>query len=117
MYASKEPSIHSMAGVAIRQIVSALFERVSKSTEEASEGAGQGEEQQMPSHTRDAYLLFQVNTRYIQPYTCMRVTNSVSKCVLIISGKRRDIVIDLYYMVHCISTVQSCVYLCVSRHP
>lgn len=60
MYASKEPSIHSMAGVAIRQIVSALFERVSKSTEEASEGAGQGEEQQMPSHTRDAYLLFQV---------------------------------------------------------
>ena len=50
-----------MAGVAIRQIVSALFERVSKSTEEeAGKGAEQGEEQQMPSHTRDAYLLFQV---------------------------------------------------------
>ena len=50
-----------MAGVAIRQIVSALFERVSKSTEEeAGQGEGQGEEQQMPSHTRDAYLLFQV---------------------------------------------------------
>ena len=57
LYASRDPSIHSMAGVAIRQIVSALFEKVSKSTEEAGKGA----EQQMPSHTRDAYLLFQVS--------------------------------------------------------
>ena len=63
LYDSRDPSIHSMAGVAIRQIVSALFERVSKSTEDAySEGVELGEEPSMPSHTRDAYLLFQVST-------------------------------------------------------
>ena len=61
LYGSRDPSIHSMAGVAIRQIVSALFERVSKSTEEAcGEGVELGVGQNMPSHTRDAYLLFQV---------------------------------------------------------
>ena len=61
LYGSRDPSIHSMAGVAIRQIVSALFERVSKSTEEAcGEGVELGAGQNMPSHTRDAYLLFQV---------------------------------------------------------
>ena len=63
LYGSRDPSIHSMAGVAIRQIVSALFERVSKSTEEAcGEGVELGAGQNMPSHTRDAYLLFQVYT-------------------------------------------------------
>ena len=60
LYGSRDSSIHSMAGVAIRQIVSALFERVCKTTEEAGEGVGQGTEGQMPTHTRDAYLLFQV---------------------------------------------------------
>lgn len=76
LYGSRDPSIHSMAGVAIRQIVSALFERVSKSTEEAcGEGVELGVGQNMPSHTRDAYLLFQVChvhinvlCPYVQPY-------------------------------------------------
>ena len=68
-----------MAGVAIRQIVSALFERVSKSTEEAcGEGEELGAGQNMPSHTRDAYLLFQVYTLSL----CMCIIIICFECIL-----------------------------------
>ena len=63
-----------MAGIAIRQIVSALFERVSKSTEEVcGEGVELGAGQSMPSHTRDAYLLFQVCTVYTIYFKCIYI--------------------------------------------
>ena len=65
-----------MAGIAIRQIVSALFERVSKSTEEVcGEGVELGAGQSMPSHTRDAYLLFQVCTVYTIYFKCICVAD------------------------------------------
>ena len=74
LYSSREPSIHSTAGVAIRQIATALFERLSVSGEGegVSEGeregvGGEGEEkgrledQRMSQEAGDAYLLFQVH--------------------------------------------------------
>ena len=73
LYSYREPSVHSTAGVAIRQIATALFERLSVSgeVETASEGegvSGEGEEkgklkeQRMSQEAGDAYLLFQVYT-------------------------------------------------------
>ena len=68
LYSSRDPSVHSTAGVAIRQIVTALFERVSAvsaqgegslSEEEGEEGGGVVEKD-LSREAGDAYLLFQV---------------------------------------------------------
>ena len=67
LYGMREPSVHNTAGVAIRQIVSAMFERLNRFMCEAGEGGEGGEggeqvesHQQLPVQAKDAYLLFQV---------------------------------------------------------
>jgi len=57
LYGSKESSVHNTAGVAIRTVVSSLFERLDCLVQE--EGVG-GTMSQLPSQANDAYLLFQV---------------------------------------------------------
>ena len=65
LYSSREPSVHSTAGVAIRQIVTALFDRLSVSKEAMSEEETEGKkgdpaEHHLSREVGDAYLLFQV---------------------------------------------------------
>ena len=76
LYNSRDASIHNTAGVAIRQVVSAMFERLNilmKEEEEGEDedvgkgGKGSGSEthKQLPTQARDAYLLFQVRDAII----------------------------------------------------
>ncbi len=61
LYESKESSVRNTAGVAIRQIVSSLFERLDSLVEdEGVGGAVGGATSQLPTQASDAYLLFQV---------------------------------------------------------
>ena len=73
LYASREPSVHNTAGVTIRQIVTALFDRLSVTCmegeivdeeEEGEEEGGEGKEgkreKDLSREAGDAYLLFQV---------------------------------------------------------
>ena len=64
LYKSRDTSVHSTAGVAIRQIVVALFDKLSRQLgaersrqDKKKEGE---EEQELPAGVTDAYLLFQV---------------------------------------------------------
>ena len=64
LYGSKEANVHNTAGVAIRQIVSSMFERLDAFVQDdgvrvAGGGASDGQTQ-LPTQARDAYLLFQV---------------------------------------------------------
>ncbi len=61
LYGSKESSVRNTAGVAIRQIVFSLFERLDNLVEEegVSVAVG-GATNQLPTQANDAYLLFQV---------------------------------------------------------
>ncbi len=62
LYESKELSVRSTAGVAIRQIVSSLFERLDCLVEEEGvSGSVNGSTSQLPIQASDAYLLFQVS--------------------------------------------------------
>ena len=72
LYESRDSSIHNTAGVAIRQVVSAMFERLNNFMNEEKEGGdgdvgmGGGRDggemhRQLPTQARDAYLLFQVS--------------------------------------------------------
>ena len=76
LYNSRDASIHNTAGVAIRQVVSAMFERLNTHMKEEEEGEdedvgkggkGSGSEmhKQLPTQARDAYLLFQVRDAII----------------------------------------------------
>ena len=70
LYSSRESSIHNTAGVAIRQIVSALFERLlvtSGGGERVSEEEEEEEkeEKHLSQEAGDAYLLFQVSSRTV----------------------------------------------------
>ena len=78
--------MHSTAGVAIRQIVTALFDRLplhkreEKTGEEEEGRGGEGEkegevEQQLSREAGDAYLLFQVIT-YKYRYTVLYCINT-----------------------------------------
>ena len=71
MYRSSDTSVHNTAGVAIRQIVSTMFDRLSAlmsgggdgggvSASGREKGEGKKEDQQLPTQAKDAYLLFQV---------------------------------------------------------
>ena len=74
LYNSRDASVHNTAGVAIRQVVSAMFERLNilmkEEEEEEDEDVGKGGQgsrsethKQLPTQARDAYLLFQVRTK------------------------------------------------------
>ena len=69
LYSSREPSVHNTAGVAIRQIVTALFERLSVTSpgggDVAEKEEGEGEGDHLSREAGDAYLLFQVWYMYI----------------------------------------------------
>lgn len=69
MYTSRDLNIHNTAGVVIRQIVSAMFERLNSfigSSGSFDWGGGQDSAHtQLPVQASDAYLLFQVSTYYI----------------------------------------------------
>ena len=55
--------MHNTAGVAIRQIVSSLYDRVDCLVEEEGVSGGTDfTETQLPTQASDAYLLFQVHT-------------------------------------------------------
>ena len=57
---SREPVIHNTAGVAIRQIMSAMFERLNSFiVEKGLEEVEELEKQALPMQAKDAYLLFQ----------------------------------------------------------
>ena len=65
LYKSRDTSVHSTAGVAIRQIVVALFDKLSKQlgaerSRQDKKKEGEEEEQELPAGVTDAYLLFQV---------------------------------------------------------
>ena len=63
LYLSRDTSVHSTAGVAIRQIVTALFERVlvvSARDGVVNEEEGEEKEGDLSREAGDAYLLFQV---------------------------------------------------------
>ena len=64
LYSSRDSSVHSTAGVAIRQIVTALFERVSAVSAQSDlvseEEEGGAPEKDLSREAGDAYLLFQV---------------------------------------------------------
>ena len=81
LYSSRDSSVHSTAGVAIRQIVTALFERVSavsaKGDLVSEEGEGEEEEVGGPKKEKDlsreagdAYLLFQVYRHVVHLILC-----------------------------------------------
>jgi hypothetical protein len=67
LYSSRDSSVHSTAGVAIRQIVTALFERVSAVSAQGDLVSEEGEEEEkggprekdLSREAGDAYLLFQ----------------------------------------------------------
>ena len=64
LYGSREQSIHSTAGVVIRQVVSSMFERLNSfMSTSGSFDWGDGKDSahsQLPMQASDAYLLFQV---------------------------------------------------------
>ena len=68
MYRSSDVSVHNTAGVAIRQIVSTMFDRLNVLMNGGGDGEGvsaeggptKKEDQQLPTQAKDAYLLFQV---------------------------------------------------------
>ena len=81
LYNSRDASVHNTAGVAIRQVVSAMFERLNilmkeEEEEEEDEDVGKGGQgsrsethKQLPTQARDAYLLFQVRDAIITTIT------------------------------------------------
>ena len=81
LYNSRDASVHNTAGVAIRQVVSAMFERLNilmkeEEEEEEDEDVGKGGQgsrsethKQLPTQARDAYLLFQVRDAIIATIT------------------------------------------------
>jgi len=97
LYESRDPSIHNTAGVAIRQIVSAMFERLNNFMNEEKEeeggdgdvGTGGGKDggethKQLPTQARDAYLLFQVsrgNTSRQRLLCELSIQSVLSQCI------------------------------------
>ena len=76
LYSSRDSSVHSTAGVAIRQIVTALFERVSAVSakgdlvSEEDEVGGPKKEKDLSREAGDAYLLFQVYRHVVHLILC-----------------------------------------------
>ena len=62
--------MHNTAGVAIRQIVSSLYDRVDCLVEEEGVSGGTDfTETQLPTQASDAYLLFQVHVQLYNNFT------------------------------------------------
>ncbi len=103
LYGSKESSVRNTAGVAIRQIVFSLFERLDNLVEEEGVSAVGGATNQLPTQANDAYLLFQVRfgpSVCTHIHWCADVANSLM-CMIYFALKLRNnySLWPLYFMI------------------
>ena len=105
LYSSRDSSVHSTAGVAIRQIVTALFERVSAVSAQGDLVSEEGEEEEkggphekdLSREAGDAYLLFQVcmwyvyNSLFYPSFDYISIVTSLHHHYIIVSLHCHDI--------------------------